>query len=354
MAYCVLVAGEHWKLTTGEHNMGTNHCSMEHVGAAFDALRVIGVPRSRIIVIAQVEERREWLRGAIVTGLPTCVSGDAEAETVREASRQIYRHKLAVLEQRCGGIIREGGADYDGESVNPETIFNVLTAALDDVKPSRGPLGPVVPRDASGVALMIYSHGCSHETASLDGEYWRHLVTTTPCDVCGKPHPLTTDHEASAEHPDHDHVSLRTNEWYIHLPHNAPTAAPKAVSQKATTVAVAEIGQEGTVDAADETANMGETLHDVGAKLYEGIAHSEHPHPYSLLYWQILFKIYHRRFSVAPDSPILVLLNSCRSGGMSKFLEQDLVDRTYGVHDWPLFIMSSSQAERDAVRFHHH
>jgi hypothetical protein len=86
--------------------------------------------------------------------------------------------------------------------------------------------------------------------------------------------------------------------------------------------------------------------------MYEGIAHSQHPHPYSLLYWQILFKIYHRRFSAAPGVPMLVLLNSCRSGGMSKFLEQELVDRTYGVHDWPLYVMSSSQAERDAVRTH--
>lgn len=351
MAYCVLVAGEHWKLTTGEHNMGTNHCSMEHVGAAFDALRAVGVPRSRIIVIAQVEERREWLRRAIVTGLPNCVSGDEETEVVREASRQIYRRKLTGLEQRCGGIIREGGADYDGESVNPETIFNVLTAALDDVDTRS--FGPVVPRDASGVALMIYSHGCSHETASLDGDYWRYLVTTTPCDVCGKPHPFTAEHGVSAEQPDHDHVSLRTNEWYIHLPHNSPTAAAKAVSPEAAATAAEEDQEEDTVDAAVEEVNVGQTQHAMAAKLYEGIAHSEHPHPYSLLYWQILFKIYHRRFSAAPDSPILVLLNSCRSGGMSKFLEQDLVDHTYGVHDWPLFVMSSSQAERDAVRFRH-
>merc|ERR1719240_1807157 len=110
--------------------MGTNHCSMEHVGTAFNKLRAIGVPRSRIIVIAQIEERREWLRHAILTGLPNCVSADADDKfAAREATRQIYRRKLALLEQCCGGIIREGGADYDGEAVNPETIFNVFTAA---------------------------------------------------------------------------------------------------------------------------------------------------------------------------------------------------------------------------------
>ena len=70
MAHCVLVAGEHWKLATGERNMGTNHCSREHVGFAFDRLAALGVPRRRIIVIAQLAERREWLRKAAASGRP--------------------------------------------------------------------------------------------------------------------------------------------------------------------------------------------------------------------------------------------------------------------------------------------
>ena len=340
MAHCVLVAGEHWKVTTGEHNMGTNHCSMEHVGAAFDSLRAAGIPRDRIIVIAQIEERREWLRRAIASGEPRCTSAAADGreddeEAAVEASREMYRRKLAALEDCCGGIIREGGADYDAEAVNPETVFNVLTAALNDApSPARG---PIVPRDCQGIALMIYSHGCSHETAPIDGEYYRNLLTTIPCDVCGKPHPAVGEASEAAQ-PDHEHVSLRTNEWYIHLPHNAPAAAQaavKAAQEPAASETVAD--QPGATAVAEIVA------------AYEGIAHSEHPHPYSLLYWQILFRIYHRRFSAAPSIPMLVLLNSCRSGGLSKFLEQEHVDRTYGVHDWPLFVMSSSQAERDAV-----
>jgi hypothetical protein len=386
MAHCVLVAGEHWKLTTGEHNMGTNHCSMEHVGAAFDALRALGVPRSRIIVIAQIEERREWLRRAVASGQPSCVSGTGDAAgeeaaaAAREGSRKIYRRKLAALEQWCGGIIREGGADYDGDTVNPETIYSVLTAALnDDAPPAAATAQPVVPRDARGIALMIYSHGCSHETAALDGDYWRQLVANTPCDVCGKPHPLPAPDEhgaagpaeaaAAAEaQPDHEHVSLRTNEWYIHLPHNSPSAATKA-AEAADAVAGTLVGAagQGAADAETKAERAAEAAaapavpaaaavltrqENEMVAMYEGIAHSQHPHPYSLLYWQILFKIYHRRFSAAPGVPMLVLLNSCRSGGMSKFLEQELVDRTYGVHDWPLYVMSSSQAERDAVRTH--
>ena len=341
MAHCVLVAGEHWKVTTGEHNMGTNHCSMEHVGVAFDSLRAAGVPRDRIIVIAQIEERREWLRRAIASGEPRCTSAaadglDDDEKAAIEASREIYTRKLVALEDCCGGIIREGGADYDADAVNPETVFNVLTAALNDA-PSPA-TGPIVPRDCQGIALMIYSHGCSHETAPLDGEYYRNLLTTIPCDVCGKPHPVVEE-ASEATQPDHEHVSLRTNEWYIHLPHNAPAAAQAAVATQGPAGSAAETG-------ADQAGRM------VQAEIvaaYEGVAHSEHPHPFSLLYWQILFRIYHRRFSAAPSTPMLVLLNSCRSGGLTKFLEQELVDQTYGVHDWPLYVMSSSQAERDAV-----
>eukprot|EP01043_Picozoa_sp_COSAG02_P058822 COSAG02_NODE_7387_length_3038_cov_1.543042_1_plen_585_part_00 len=338
MAHCVLVAGEHWKVTTGEHNMGTNHCSMEHVGAAFDSLRAAGVPRDRIIVIAQVEERREWLRRAIASGKPRCTSAaadgqEADDETAADASRRIYRRKLAALEELCGGIIREGGADYDGDAVNPETVFNVLTGALKDEPHSQS--GPIVPRDCQGIALMVYSHGCSHETAPLDGEYYRNLLTTTPCDACGKPHPPAAEASATTQ-LDHEHVSLCTNEWYVHLPHNAPSAAQATVAANESAETSAETGAATVVQPEIVAA-------------YEGIAHSEHPHPYSLLYWQILFRIYHRRFSVAPSVPMLVLLNSCRSGGLSKFLEQELVDRIYGVHSWPLYVMSSSQAERDAV-----
>ena len=375
MAYCVLVAGEHWKTVSGEHNMGTNHCSMEHVGSAFDALRAIGVRRERIIVIAQIEERREWLRKAVASGTPRCISAAVAGEVALgpeaalEASRTIYRRKLATLERYCGRLIEEGGADYDGTLVNPETVVHVLTAALGDGPPLLG--GPIVPRDCAGIALMIYSHGSFHETAAHDSDYWRHLMATTPCDVCGQPHPLPRPPAPAEEgaaaaavaegpQPDHEHVSLRTNEWYIHMPHSAPSggnAGSGGCSHEAAVSASAaaeRAAAERAAAAGTEAAPPSQPAAEAGEAratpaMYEGIAHAQHPHPYSLLYWQILFKIYHRRFTAAPSSPMLVLLNSCRSGGLTKFLQQEIVDQTYAVHDWPLYVMSSSQAERDAV-----
>ena len=329
MAHCVLVAGEHWKLATGERNMGTNHCSLEHVGFAFDRLTALGVPRRRIIVIAQLAERREWLRKAAASGRPCCTSSASASaepdEAGLELSRRIYAQKLATLEESCAGIIRSGGADYDFDAVNPETVVRVLTGALDAQPAEQAAAGPVVPRDCAGTFLGIYSHGCSHETADLDGDHWRRLMATIPYDVCGKPHPLpppATDGAGAAEgkregEPDHEHISLRTNEWYIHMPHSAPSA----------------------VTGAPESATP----------MFDGIAHAQHEHPYSLLYWQILFRCYHRRFAQAPHVPMLVLLNSCRSGGMAKFLEQPIADKYYRCKDWPLYVMSSSQAERDAV-----
>jgi len=365
-AVCVLVAGEHWKLATGERNMGTNHCSLEHVGEAFDALRAAGVPRDRIIVIAQLAEAREWLREAIQSGEPLCASVGGDEGRAR--SRNTYTRKLAELERRCGGILAEGGADYDRSDVNPETVYRVLTAGLDSSSDTGQPVGggltgPVVP---AGAALLfaVYSHGCSHETA--EGTDWDRLITKIPCDVCGRPHitldpgnalppapgagtarapaaepgqakagsdsvlgdPSNAALQRSAAHIaakvyDHEHMSFQTNEWYIHLPYSAPSCV------------------------------SGGAANTNG--LYAGIAHAVHPHPYSLLYWQILFKAFHRRFvhSLQParksPPPIVALLNSCRSGGMAKFLGREQFEVMYGVQSWPLFIMCSAQPEKDAV-----
>merc|ERR1711907_229041 len=98
----------------------------------------------------------------------------------------------------------------------------------------------------------------------------------------------------------------------IHLPYNAPHAVAKATPTTAATAEVnAAAGADSTADTSAEEGDITYAEHEMAANLYEGIAHSEHPHPYSLLYWQILFRIYHHRFSVNPDAPILVLLNSC-------------------------------------------
>jgi hypothetical protein len=240
MAYCVLVAGEHWKLTTGERNMGTNHCSLEHVGEAYDSLRENGVPRGRIIVVAQIEEARAWLRAAVTTGEPSCCS--VQGEEGRQRSRQIYASKLSELERRCGRIIAEGGADYDGEQVNPGTVVEILTAGLPGlaaappVQTERTEQRSNVPAGA-GILLAIYSHGCSHETAA--GGHYQRLIASVPCDVCNLPHDVTPASAAAAaaggvisqppdgavasaqdepydhEHSgyDHEHISFKTNEW---------------------------------------------------------------------------------------------------------------------------------------------
>jgi hypothetical protein len=354
----VLVAGEHWKLVSGERNMGTNHCSLEHVGEAFDALRAAGVPRSRIIVVAQLAEARDWLRTAVATGHPLCVSSSCGAgagagagageEAGRARSSQLYARKLAELERRCGGILAEGGADYDRTAVNPDTVYRVLTAGLGAGGGGSKERGPVVP---AGVPLLfaIYSHGCSHETA--EGAHWQRLIAKIPCDVCGVPHdaenaqaPVTPADAvaradpAAVENPmaiadfDHEHISFQTNEWYIHMPHEAPSSCNGATAAAGTR-----------------------------EQLYGGIAHEVHPHPYSLLYWQILFKAFYARFAHGATAaagqqkhpskdqappPIVAIINACRSGGMATFLSREQFDATHGVQNWPLFMMCSSQPVR--------
>mmetsp|Transcript_30670 Transcript_30670/g.71958 ORF Transcript_30670/g.71958 Transcript_30670/m.71958 type:complete len:300 (-) Transcript_30670:54-953(-) len=63
--------------------------------------------------------------------------------------------------------------------------------------------------------------------------------------------------------------------------------------------------------------------------------------PYYLYSTQLRL-IFHRLFSRQPQRPVVGLLNYCTSGGSLEFLRRPSVVQTFGVDNWPLFLMSST------------
>ena len=122
------------------------HTSLSFVGKAYAQLRAAGVPRSRIITIVQLQDTLRVLHmgvtGEIQTGIPPAY----------------YQEQKANTEAACRRMIDEGGADYDYDAVNPETVWNVLTGG------EGARAGKVIPAEDSDspIFFAIYSHGDSH------------------------------------------------------------------------------------------------------------------------------------------------------------------------------------------------
>ena len=103
------------------------------MGSAYEQLRSAGIPREQIIVIASLDEYRQYVG-------------------------QVSSYQLKETDVACRRLLDEGGADYDHEAVNPNTVRRVLLGI--------GP-GKVVPAAASSIFFGIYTHGDKHPT--VDG-----------------------------------------------------------------------------------------------------------------------------------------------------------------------------------------
>ena len=114
--WAVLVAGEHH---TVSKTLGS-HSSITSIGDAFNILRQ-HLPRERIIVIAQVDECRLWHDQPF----DEKVKGVKNAESA-ERQRPMWAEKKISFWKHLGQMIEEGGADYDGKDVNPDTVLRVV------------------------------------------------------------------------------------------------------------------------------------------------------------------------------------------------------------------------------------
>lgn len=289
--YFVLVGGEHPDLGGAYGAWGIEHCSLKHIGQAYDRLRK-HFPRSQIIVIAQLAETLAHLSKSAETG-ESRIAPEGSCEPA--ASRALWQFHRDLVRHACEKLLEEGGAQYDGVSVNAGTILSVLLGESINVAGN-----VVVPRiGCSSVHLAVYSHGDMHGTTALA----EHVV---PCDVCGSPH-------ACSEFVDHEHESQFSQEWYLHMPHPSHRKTPELQ--------------------------------------WVAIENARRPEHY--LYATQLRAALMALRQDRPCMPLCVLLNACRSGGALKWL-RDLQTESWAkgllrLHDWPILMISSCGATQDAL-----
>lgn len=293
--WLVLVAGEHWKNTTGERRLG-QHCSLRFIGRAYESL-VDFFGRDRVIVIAQLKQVLEWLRKAAETGQPAWTTGISDDE-----SRSRWSSLLADYETDCRRL-NEDGPDYDGDSCHPATVLDVLAGRAES---SQGPV--VHTGDGSCVLVGLYSHGWSHESVPDDeAERRARIEATIACDLCGKPHRTEADRLACPEHS-----SLTTREWYMHMEHEVPETRREAAG-------------------------------------YGAVCTGGHEHPYSLLYSTQLIQAFSSMFQAAPHRPVLMLHNYCGSGGMLKWMRRESYRKRTPLSSWPLVMMTAAGELEGAI-----
>ena len=114
--WVVLVAGEHHSVSKA---LG-GHSSITSIGDAYNTLRR-HIPRNRIIVIAQLNECRLWHDQPFEEK----VKDVKDAESA-ERQRPMWAEKKVSFWKYLGQLIEEGGADYDGADVNPDSVLRVI------------------------------------------------------------------------------------------------------------------------------------------------------------------------------------------------------------------------------------
>jgi hypothetical protein len=121
----VLVAGEHH---TVSKSLG-GHASITSIGDAFNILR-LRLPRDRIIVIAQLEECRKWHDQDFEHKVK-----DVKDSKSAERQRPMWEEKKESFQKHLGGLMSDGGADYDEAMVNPDTVLRVILGEKSDKYP---------------------------------------------------------------------------------------------------------------------------------------------------------------------------------------------------------------------------
>ena len=149
--------------------------------------------------------------------------------------------------------------------------------------------------------------GWSHSTLPYDA--LKTFAAHEKCDVCFEVHASDVEAKngATLKHP---HSTLGSREWYVHLPHPAPPST---------------------------------------RAMYECTTFRSHNHAYNLLYWQMLFSIYHKQLSRQPRRQLISLYQFCGSGGNLKFFERPSYKKYYHVDRWPLYLMQSSGELRTSI-----
>lgn len=306
-SYFVLIGGESCD-TQGAvlHNREYLHTSLHFVAQAYDQLRSAGVPRAQIITIVQLED---YLRSPLLE----------EGSYARTSTLQSCRRLLA-----------EGGADYDFEMVNSGTVYAVLLGLQSEEFPK------VVPNNSSTKSLFfaIYTHGNCHPavsspdavpTSELERRQREASQARAEASLMSEEDKFPADQSTPSptmspimRRAVPDNIPSDENEWYAHFPY---PCQPQEYAEQMYAFVSTHGG------------------HTNGHKAPECQLYATH---IAMIVTRLCHQQEHYR-------PVVGLLNFCMSGGGLDFMRREGFRSFYRPERWPVYIMSSSQANKDAL-----
>jgi len=206
--------------------------------------------------------------------------------------------RLTELERSCEELISRGGADYDGQDVNPTTVLEVLAG---------NGSSRVLPRvGVASLFLWVTTHGSAHPISVG--------IQTTPD---GHERPVPIADEAVCEQS----ASLDENEWFWIMPHRARDPSGYQFIRFAGY----------TIDPDADPA-------------------ADHPHlPLYVVYWQQVFQVLHAMHERDAGRRIVVFYQFCLAGGHLSFLQRNAIRQHWGVDKWPIFMVASAAANQNSL-----
>lgn len=262
------------------HKRELHHTSCTFICQAYEQLRKAGIPASNIITIVQL---RDYL-----AGLKKMAQAKPPPIAV-EVLKRVYQQ----TKEAARLLLAEGGPNYDGEQVNPATVWRVLLGLA-------SPSTPVVVDLSRATTLFfaIYSHGDSHPVQAPPSS--SSLIVT-------RSSPLHGSLEAKAVDP-------LQHEWFCHFPY-PNKELPELLACIAT----------------------------------EGAKGKYRDNPDHYLYATQMRALLFQLFARYPQLPVVGLLNYCRSGGNLEFMRRPHSVSHFGADRWPFYLMSSSGAMENSL-----
>jgi hypothetical protein len=395
-SWVILVGGEHY----GSLGHFGGHTSIIPVGVAYSIVRKY-VPRERIIVIAQVTECHQWHEQDISAK----VAGITDPTRIAKQSEMWEEKKQSFL-RFLGPIIEEGGADYDGNMVNFETLFHVL---LGERSPQYNKVIEYNPNGKTKVFLSMFGHGSwmgnkdnhffyfpypsptlynlMQQATRPDFYFPRKSLNNadhTEIDIIRNGNVISTTYvESTLSDKDHEfysypsglNIPIQLDDRILqkiygsineYLPLNESTLNLNSLDSTITTTEVTKV-IESIVQSASTHPHTGDGNKSSlkpfriwfdhprykDSKPHEAIKNDEklNRDDATLLHWQFFFRCLDLLFNTNRLKPSMLFIfqQSCGSGGMWQFMNNERYKYFYQVHKWPLYVVYTAEPETSAV-----
>lgn len=354
--WVILVAGEHHEVTLGAHSSITN------IGIAYNLFRTF-IPRERIIVIAQVNECRNWHE----KDLNEKIIGIIDSTRILR-QQEMWEERKNIFWKYLGNMIEEGGADYDGEDVNPDTLLNVLRGEKSLNYPK------VVEYEKSNEKARIFLSMNGHGNWNVDDDnhyfYFPH-PSPTFLRFLSNNRPISTNDCNLV-----DNTNNQPTLSYINISEDPPSEIP-------TTAVYLNGIEESFYNIINNylPLNSDYNLEQISNdnldvensyNFYKSkrkpfkvfLSKSKEGKPKktidqlntqdaSILHWQLLFDALKDIFTSnrhSQPASMVIFHHSCGSGGMYSWLKENKAyEEYYGCNRWPIFVMYTAEPGTSAV-----